>query len=164
MSFSSFFCSIFFFFNDTATTEIYTLSLHDALPISTVARPFARNTRSLVEQFAAASSPRSRRRENVRAANALPVFRSIHPLERRKKILADKSPKLPVQTENRLPLAPTFLYRCRRCGDIWRNLRSVQTVLDSRKWRQSLSNIPASPVRSVPNARDAVRPSSGPVR
>src|SRR5216684_8286391 len=27
------FC-LFFFFNDTATTEIYTLSLHDALPIS----------------------------------------------------------------------------------------------------------------------------------
>src|SRR2546430_12607740 len=25
---------MFFFFNDTATTEIYTLSLHDALPIS----------------------------------------------------------------------------------------------------------------------------------
>src|SRR2546430_11808880 len=28
------FCLFFFFFNDTATTEIYTLSLHDALPIS----------------------------------------------------------------------------------------------------------------------------------
>src|SRR2546428_12878268 len=28
------FISLFFFFNDTATTEIYTLSLHDALPIS----------------------------------------------------------------------------------------------------------------------------------
>src|SRR6266480_5627577 len=28
------FCLVFFFFNDTATTEIYTLSLHDALPIS----------------------------------------------------------------------------------------------------------------------------------
>src|SRR5574341_2606438 len=27
-------CRLFFFFNDTATTEIYTLSLHDALPIS----------------------------------------------------------------------------------------------------------------------------------
>src|SRR5258708_30682219 len=26
-------CSFFFFFNDTATTEIYPLSLHDALPI-----------------------------------------------------------------------------------------------------------------------------------
>src|SRR5437868_11454497 len=30
--YSSFIC-LFFFFNDTATTEIYTLSLHDALPI-----------------------------------------------------------------------------------------------------------------------------------
>src|SRR2546422_11270071 len=30
---SHIFISIFFFFNDTATTEIYTLSLHDALPI-----------------------------------------------------------------------------------------------------------------------------------
>src|SRR3990170_9128398 len=29
-----FFVLFFFFFNDTATTEIYTLSLHDALPIS----------------------------------------------------------------------------------------------------------------------------------
>src|SRR2546430_16793792 len=28
----------FFFFNDTATTEIYTLSLHDALPISHCSR------------------------------------------------------------------------------------------------------------------------------
>src|SRR2546422_8143175 len=28
----------FFFFNDTATTEIYTLSLHDALPISSRSR------------------------------------------------------------------------------------------------------------------------------
>src|SRR6266850_8262209 len=34
-----FFC--FFFFNDTATTEIYTLSLHDALPISLAHRVFA---------------------------------------------------------------------------------------------------------------------------
>src|SRR5687768_18493794 len=32
--FSFLFCFfLFFFFNDTATTEIYTLSLHDALPI-----------------------------------------------------------------------------------------------------------------------------------
>src|SRR3989442_3721132 len=28
----------FFFFNDTATTEIYTLSLHDALPISSLSQ------------------------------------------------------------------------------------------------------------------------------
>src|SRR2546430_13540644 len=35
---------LFFFFNDTATTEIYTLSLHDALPIS--ARPRQTNKRT----------------------------------------------------------------------------------------------------------------------
>src|SRR5689334_23747421 len=32
---------LFFFFNATATTEIYTLSLHDALPISRSGRPRA---------------------------------------------------------------------------------------------------------------------------
>src|SRR6267378_8470763 len=32
---------LFFFFNDTATTEIYTLSLHDALPIPCSSVPFA---------------------------------------------------------------------------------------------------------------------------
>src|SRR5258708_31835437 len=31
--------SLLFFFNDTATTEIYTLSLHDALPISGLREP-----------------------------------------------------------------------------------------------------------------------------
>ena len=40
------FCS-FFFFNDTATTEIYTLSLHDALPIYTVA-PLHRNLEQVI--------------------------------------------------------------------------------------------------------------------
>src|SRR2546430_16096095 len=37
--------SLFFFFNDTATTEIYTLSLHDALPIS------ARHGLALLDQL-----------------------------------------------------------------------------------------------------------------
>src|SRR5437762_9543894 len=36
---SPLFLFFFFFFNDTATTEIYTLSLHDALPISCCRRP-----------------------------------------------------------------------------------------------------------------------------
>src|SRR2546427_7832060 len=46
----------FFFFNDTATTEIYTLSLHDALPISVWSNSpcFAVRTRTGVQ------SPRSR--------------------------------------------------------------------------------------------------------
>src|SRR6266567_8925263 len=40
MSFN--FCFFFFFFNDTATPEIYTLSLHDALPISPAVCPVRR--------------------------------------------------------------------------------------------------------------------------
>src|SRR5256885_8838037 len=47
--------SLFFFFNDTATTEIYTLSLHDALPISS--RPCS-NARSLRSVRCASIAPR----------------------------------------------------------------------------------------------------------
>src|SRR2546429_6419661 len=42
----------FFFFNDTATTEIYTLSLHDALPI------LSKGTSSLRRAFCSASRNR----------------------------------------------------------------------------------------------------------
>src|SRR3712207_7195451 len=48
--------TFFFFFNDTATTEIYTLSLHDALPISRLqARP---QVRFLARLPASPPSPR----------------------------------------------------------------------------------------------------------
>src|SRR5258708_19712495 len=40
----------FFFFNDTATTEIYTLSLHDALPISTKKRECVAAAKEEVER------------------------------------------------------------------------------------------------------------------
>src|SRR5205809_5903975 len=50
--------SFFFFFNDTATTEIYTLSLHDALPISVGFR-----TNSMAVGTWAASTPASWRSE-----------------------------------------------------------------------------------------------------
>src|SRR3712207_6899140 len=45
-----------FFFNDTATTEIYTLSLHDALPISAPARASA-PSRGPVEPGARSHGP-----------------------------------------------------------------------------------------------------------
>src|SRR5688572_33393315 len=48
----------FFFFNDTATTEIYTLSLHDALPIS--GSPRLRHHRRRSGAFAHAA-PKARR-------------------------------------------------------------------------------------------------------
>src|SRR2546427_3269136 len=50
----------FFFFNDTATTEIYTLSLHDALPISASLHPAP-----------AARAPGSRRRTPARVTKPL---------------------------------------------------------------------------------------------
>src|SRR6266705_6989709 len=54
------FC-FFFFFNDTATTEIYTLSLHDALPISAAATVRRVFTGSLPRETAARppTAPRS---------------------------------------------------------------------------------------------------------
>src|SRR5256885_10058986 len=42
--------SFFFFFNDTATTEIYTLSLHDALPISHGPKTFPTHPAVIDEQ------------------------------------------------------------------------------------------------------------------
>src|SRR3712207_8337660 len=50
-------CAGCFFFNDTATTEIYTLSLHDALPISLDSKV---NTRATAP-FSGRGSPRWRR-------------------------------------------------------------------------------------------------------
>src|SRR3712207_7331235 len=58
---------LFFFFNDTATTEIYTLSLHDALPISAAAGPRGGGLGG-----ADALSRRERRRERGRGCPALP--------------------------------------------------------------------------------------------
>src|SRR3712207_9460169 len=56
-------CNLFFFFNDTATTEIYTLSLHDALPISAkTAEPPARGylvTSSAYEAAVSSAIPRA---------------------------------------------------------------------------------------------------------
>src|SRR3712207_7081375 len=50
-------CVTFCFFNDTATTEIYTLSLHDALPISPRGRGAPRRGRR-APRAAGCSSPR----------------------------------------------------------------------------------------------------------
>src|SRR5256886_17243744 len=61
---------IFFFFNDTATTEIYTLSLHDALPISLRPAGAVRQPRS---ESAAGGARRARcARDRDAAAHALP--------------------------------------------------------------------------------------------
>src|SRR2546430_12008398 len=53
----------FFFFNDTATTEIYTLSLHDALPIYCRSRgpdDFELRRSTSTESIGASSAPKAR--------------------------------------------------------------------------------------------------------
>src|SRR5437016_8068208 len=63
--FFSFFLSLvsvfffFFFFNDTATTEIYTLSLHDALPISLCGRDISTTLRGFSTQVLSHKASRS---------------------------------------------------------------------------------------------------------
>src|SRR2546430_13610061 len=54
--------TLFFFFNDTATTEIYTLSLHDALPISRCRATCAKSP-SLPPHSRTATAARARSRD-----------------------------------------------------------------------------------------------------
>src|SRR2546429_2088234 len=55
----------FFFFNDTATTEIYTLSLHDALPISSRCESRRHRCSPPARRGARSRSPRSARRRRA---------------------------------------------------------------------------------------------------
>src|SRR3712207_8346820 len=74
----------FFFFNDTATTEIYTLSLHDALPISEAAggadraaeiiAAVARTGRSVPPRLDAAPDRKSTRLNSSHANISYAVF------------------------------------------------------------------------------------------
>src|SRR5437588_10802134 len=58
--------SCFFFFSDTATTEIYTLSLHDALPISRAPVPSSFSSASRIRAISAPLFA-SERRPDARA-------------------------------------------------------------------------------------------------
>src|SRR5258707_3825037 len=57
----------FFFFNDTATTEIYTLSLHDALPIYCPAKSARQITRWAGNRTSRIAWPGSRKRRHCHA-------------------------------------------------------------------------------------------------
>src|SRR3712207_9291087 len=69
-------CSfVFFFFNDTATTEIYTLSLHDALPISQV-RAWSHQACYTISHGDGRSLMQSTLREVEQMVRAVPAWRS----------------------------------------------------------------------------------------
>src|SRR2546423_3368234 len=77
-------CIFFFFFNDTATTEIYTLSLHDALPISRTSSPWLRSSVRARACSWRSSIPRSEEHTSELQSLAYLVCRLL--LEKKKKI------------------------------------------------------------------------------
>src|SRR5256885_11064044 len=73
-----------FFFNDTATTEIYTLSLHDALPISGAAHVLAAHVQVDVEHvFPRAAADRKSTRLN---SSHLVISYAVFCLKKKKKM------------------------------------------------------------------------------
>src|SRR2546429_4442844 len=67
---------LFFFFNDTATTEIYTLSLHDALPISISSMSFFGSASRLRLMFSTSTVASSTRMPTARASPPSVMIRS----------------------------------------------------------------------------------------
>src|SRR6516164_11151115 len=63
-----------FFFNDTATTEIYTLSLHDALPISARHATLLHVPAHPLEQAMAGSDRKSTRLNSSHSSSSYAVF------------------------------------------------------------------------------------------
>src|SRR5690349_23380784 len=89
----------FFFFNDTATTEIYTLSLHDALPIFQRSKP-----PSSQHIFAATEVVRLRRCEDVRSEEHTSELQSRRDLVCRL-LLEKKKKQKPTSRPNSLTCA-----------------------------------------------------------
>src|SRR2546425_1757553 len=78
--------SFFFFFNDTATTEIYTLSLHDALPISVrAARDRARPAAAAPDRVAELAPRDHRSEEHTSELQSLAYLVCRLLLEKKKK-------------------------------------------------------------------------------
>src|SRR5256885_8746660 len=107
-------CSLpsFFFFNDTATTEIYTLSLHDALPISPVARahPPCRRRGAGHARVQLLHSDRKSTRLN---SSHLVISYAVFCLKKKNKICAPSLMKPPIRSpsyRNRAVIAPAYPY------------------------------------------------------
>src|SRR5690349_22159511 len=80
----------FFFFNDTATTEIYTLSLHDALPISLsftdmMGRPLSLVAPVKIIDFTGCSSKADRKSTRLNSSH-VEISYAVFCLKKKKKI------------------------------------------------------------------------------
>src|SRR2546429_4048295 len=105
----------FFFFNDTATTEIYTLSLHDALPIcSEKARPPPehRGLRRSLRKEACGLRKQDRKSTRLNSSHGY-ISYAVFCLKKKKSYQAEAppislmSPSSAALTSSRLPPSPT---------------------------------------------------------
>src|SRR6266511_5498934 len=89
----------FFFFNDTATTEIYTLSLHDALPISlpALAQPKARAVAPLNNHLTDQLKTQAGDRKSTRLNSShVKISYAVFCLKKKKKIIIESCRKIKV--------------------------------------------------------------------
>src|SRR5574342_435218 len=95
----------FFFFNDTATTEIYTLSLHDALPIWSRPRETARGP--LAERRGDAAGAASRSEEHTSELQSPPDLVCRLLLEKKKKAVTKEANHDPPDASTKQQDSPT---------------------------------------------------------
>src|ERR1044071_6784772 len=128
----------FFFFNDTATTEIYTLSLHDALPISG----------PLDDPPAADVDQRRRQRRHLRSEehtselqSRVDISYAVFCLKKNKTTSAQHLLALRGGVSNALRFEPMQLPVARECLEVY-CARSVQPVYND----EASPEIPALPL------------------
>src|SRR3974390_3588482 len=95
----------FFFFNDTATTEIYTLSLHDALPISPISPIY---TRSFIGTAFRRTSRRDRKSTRLNSSH-LYISYAVFCLKKKKKYYKNNFTNY---TLHSLPTFPSSITTC----------------------------------------------------
>src|SRR5258708_15588824 len=102
----------FFFFNDTATTEIYTLSLHDALPICAISWETRANETDS-GRFLAAGAGRSLDRKSTRLNSSHQIISyAVFCLKKKRHILVQQHvytrplPQRPIHFRHRPHIVP----------------------------------------------------------
>src|SRR5437667_5990044 len=99
----------FFFFNDTATTEIYTLSLHDALPICITRPPATSSRRACCSGKITIPSPRNTDRKSTRLNSShITISYAVFCLKKKKQNNYNTSYPKTHHTDTQTPAAITY--------------------------------------------------------
>src|SRR6266536_2792068 len=121
----TFFYYFFFFFNDTATTEIYTLSLHDALPIYSLPRRSGRPPAGHRKWDGLSTTPTSHRGRESR-----PILPRV------------ESAAIRPSAEGRWSIRRLPLLRPRRRGTCARRKRDLSPTTSRARSARALSRCP----------------------